>query len=96
MVRLEKDKKDVWTKLPTSKKTHKMKKVIDRSILHTHVHHTHTHTGTHTHTQTDKHTHTHTHSLTYAYIIGAPAGALKGRSTNAPVTTRALTIMMMT
>ena len=41
---------------------------------------THTHTQAHTHTHTDRqvHTHTHTHSLTYAYIIGAPAGAFEG------------------
>ena len=32
VVRLEKDKKDEWTKLPTSKKEHKMKRAVDRSI----------------------------------------------------------------
>jgi hypothetical protein len=34
LVRLEKDKKDVWTKLPTSKKTHKMNKVNKEDSEH--------------------------------------------------------------
>lgn len=41
LVRLEKDKKNDWTKLPTSKKARKMKRIKDRSVLldlHAHVH----------------------------------------------------------
>ena len=33
MARLEKEKKDDWTKLPASKKIHKQRRVIDRLSL---------------------------------------------------------------
>jgi len=33
LARLEKEKKDDWTKLPTSKKIHKQRRVIDRLSL---------------------------------------------------------------